>query len=81
MEQGGRKVAELGVDQTLSVVGWAGLRYRVTVDGNASAATLSVTRTDGFADPVVVRLGRIHPFSKVPEKSSTPATSATPTVD
>jgi len=81
LEQGGRKVAELGVDQTLSVVGWAGLRYRVAVDGDAAAATLSVTRTDGFADPVATRLDRIRPVSAHPEKPSTPATSATPTVD
>jgi D-alanyl-D-alanine carboxypeptidase (penicillin-binding protein 5/6) len=59
LETGGRKVADLGVADGLAVVGWPGLEYRVRVDGNTSAATLSVTQTDGSSVSVSIPLLRL----------------------
>jgi D-alanyl-D-alanine carboxypeptidase (penicillin-binding protein 5/6) len=58
VETDGRKVAELGVADGLAVVGWPGLEYRVRVDGDTSAASLSVTRTDGSSTSVSIPLLR-----------------------
>ena len=59
LEQGNAKVAELGVADSLAVVGWPGLDYRVTVGGTASAATLSVTRTGGSPASASIPLLRL----------------------
>jgi D-alanyl-D-alanine carboxypeptidase (penicillin-binding protein 5/6) len=56
LEADGRKVAELGVADGLAVVGWPGLEYRVRVDGDTSAAALSVTQTDGSSASVSIPL-------------------------
>lgn len=59
LEQGDAKVAELGVADSLAVVGWPGLGYRVAVGGTASAATLSVTRTGGSPASASIPLLRL----------------------
>ena len=56
LETDGRKVAELGVADGLAVVGWPGLEYRVRVDGDTAAASLSVTQTDGSSVSVSIPL-------------------------
>ena len=60
LEQGRVRVATLGAADSVAVVGWPGLDYRVTVSGNATAATLSVTRTGGSSASVGTRLVRLR---------------------
>jgi D-alanyl-D-alanine carboxypeptidase (penicillin-binding protein 5/6) len=59
LERDGRKFADLGVADELAVVGWPGLEYRVRVDGDTSAAALSVTQTDGSSASVSIPLLRL----------------------
>lgn len=59
LETDGRKVGALGVADGLAVVGWPGLEYRVRVDGDTSAASLSVTQTDGSSTSVSIPLLRV----------------------
>lgn len=59
LEQDGRKVAQLGVADGLSVVGWPGLDYQVEIGGSPSAATLDVTQTGASATSVDIPLLRL----------------------
>ena len=60
LEQGRVRVASLGVADPVAVVGWPGLGYRVTVSGNAAAATLGVTQTGGSRTSARMRLVRLR---------------------
>jgi D-alanyl-D-alanine carboxypeptidase (penicillin-binding protein 5/6) len=60
LEQGHARVASLGVADPVSVVGWPGLGYRVTVSGDAAAPTLGVTRTGGSSAAAQTRLVRLR---------------------
>jgi serine-type D-Ala-D-Ala carboxypeptidase (penicillin-binding protein 5/6) len=60
LEQGHVRVASLGVADPVSVVGWPGLGYRVTVSGDAAAPTLGVTRTGGSPAAAQTRLVRLR---------------------
>ncbi len=70
LETDGRKVADLGVADGLAVVGWPGLEYRVRVDGDTSAATLSVTQTDGSSVSVSIPLLRLAAASTTAAKTA-----------
>lgn len=65
LEAGGTRVAELGVSDGLSVVGWPGLEYRVRIGGTASAATLNVTQTGGSSVSVSIPLLKLPTHSPV----------------
>ena len=51
IRQAGSPDVPLGVPAPVSVIGWAGLTYQVSVSGGPSAATLTVTAT-GSSSPV-----------------------------
>jgi D-alanyl-D-alanine carboxypeptidase (penicillin-binding protein 5/6) len=70
LERDGRKVTELGVADGLAVVGWPGLDYRVRVDGDTSAAALSVTQTDGSSTSVSIPLLPVAAGSTATGKTS-----------
>ena len=59
LRAGGTRTAELGVADSLSVVGWPGLEYRVRIGGTPSAATLGVTQTGGSFPSVSIPLLRL----------------------
>lgn len=51
IQQAGSPDVPLGVSSPVSVIGWAGLTYQVSVSGDPSAATLTVTAT-GSSSPL-----------------------------
>lgn len=71
LEQNGTRVADLGVTDGLSVVGWPGLTYQVTVGGGASAATLEITRTGGSSPSVSMPLVRLTAHSSASPQATT----------
>lgn len=68
LEQGRGKVAGLGVADSLAVVGWPGLSYRVQVTGTVAAATLRVTRMGGSSASASIPLLRLVSRAPVTRK-------------
>lgn len=77
LERDGSRVARLGVRAPVTVVGWPGLAFRLSVGGGAATPRLTVTQTGGSAAPLTAPLVRLPAAAATPEKSSTPAQSAT----
>jgi D-alanyl-D-alanine carboxypeptidase (penicillin-binding protein 5/6) len=78
LEQDGTRFGRLGVAAPLTVVGWPGLGFRLSVTGDAASPRLLITRTGGSADPVGVPLTTLNVHTTPSGKPATPAKSATP---
>ena len=71
LEQDKQKIADLGVADGLSVVGWPGLTYHVSVGGTSSAATLDVTRTGDSSAIVSAPLVKLTPHATASAQPTT----------
>jgi D-alanyl-D-alanine carboxypeptidase (penicillin-binding protein 5/6) len=78
IEQNGATLVRLGVAAPLTVVGWPGLGYRVSVTGGDSSPRLVVTRTGGSCAPFSAALTELPAKTAASGMSSTPAQTATP---
>jgi D-alanyl-D-alanine carboxypeptidase (penicillin-binding protein 5/6) len=78
IEQDGATLVRLGVAAPLTVVGWPGLGYRVSVTGGDSSPRLVVTRTGGSSAPFSAPLTELPAKTAASGKPSTPAQTATP---
>jgi D-alanyl-D-alanine carboxypeptidase (penicillin-binding protein 5/6) len=78
LEQDGSRLGRLGVAAPLTVVGWPGLRYSLSVTGNDLTPRLLVTRTGGSSAPVGAALTALPDKTAASGMPSTPAKSATP---
>jgi D-alanyl-D-alanine carboxypeptidase (penicillin-binding protein 5/6) len=76
LEQDGHRVGRLGLAAPLTVVGWPGLSYRVTLTGTGASPRLVVTRTGGSSVPLSASLTTLPLRPPTTGKSSTPAKSA-----
>jgi D-alanyl-D-alanine carboxypeptidase (penicillin-binding protein 5/6) len=77
LEKDGTRVAGLGVTAPVTVVGWPGLGFRLSVGGDASSPRLTVTQTGGSAAPLSAPLAKLPAAAPTQGKPSTPAQSAT----
>ena len=79
IRQAGSPDVPLGVSAPVSVVGWAGMTYQVSVSGDPSAATLTVTPTGSSSPVATAPLAPIAASSGA--ASSGGASSGAPTTD
>ena len=79
IRQAGSPDVPLGVSAPVSVVGWAGMTYQVSVSGDPSAATLTVTPTGSSSPVATAPLAPIAVSSG--GASSGAASSGAPTTD
>jgi D-alanyl-D-alanine carboxypeptidase (penicillin-binding protein 5/6) len=73
IQQAGSADVPLGVTSAVSVIGWAGLTYQVSVSGDPSAATLTVTAT-GSSSPLAT-----SPLTPITTSSGSASPGATST--
>jgi D-alanyl-D-alanine carboxypeptidase (penicillin-binding protein 5/6) len=77
LEQDGTRFGRLGVAAPLTVVGWPGLGFRLSVTGDASSARLLVTQTGGSSGPLGVALTTLPAHTAASGKPTAPANSPT----